>query len=50
MFNMLNKPEDPIDKRDLLPYTFPSTEEFQKINLTPVALGKLYEMGYYKTN
>ena len=39
MFNMLNKPQDPIDKRDLLPYTFPSTEEFKKINLTPVALG-----------
>jgi N-acetyl sugar amidotransferase len=39
MFNMLNKSDDPIDKRDLLPYTFPSIKEFQKINLSPVALG-----------
>ena len=36
---MLHKKDDPIDKRDLLPYTYPSTEEYKQNKLTPIALG-----------
>ena len=39
MYNMLHKKDDPIDKRDLLPYTYPSTEEYKQNKLTPIALG-----------
>ena len=39
MYNMLNKKDDPIDKRDLLPYTYPTPEEYKENKLVPVALG-----------
>jgi len=39
MHGMINTPEDPIDKRDLIPYTFPDINELAKINYCPVALG-----------
>ena len=36
---MIDKKDDPVDVRDLLPYTFPDQKEIAKLKLTPVALG-----------
>ncbi len=39
MHGMISTPEDPVDKRDLIPYTFPDVKDLAKINYCPVALG-----------
>ena len=43
MHGMINKKDDPVDIRDLLPYTFPDKEEIKKLKLTPVALGSFID-------
>ena len=39
LHGMINTKEDPIDKRDLIPYTYPSTKELAELKYAPVALG-----------
>ena len=39
MHGMIDKKNDPVDIRDLLPYTYPNREDIKKLKLTPVALG-----------
>ena len=39
MHGMINKKNDPVDIRDLLPYTYPDKEDIKNLGLTPVALG-----------
>lgn len=39
MHGMINTKDDPVDVRDLLPYTYPDKKEIAKLKLTPVALG-----------
>ena len=39
MHGMINKPDDPVDKRDLLPYTYPDMKEIKKSQIASVCLG-----------
>jgi len=48
MFGMINDPKNPIDKRDLIPYTYPSLEELEKINYYSVCLGSFIPWDYRK--
>jgi N-acetyl sugar amidotransferase len=48
MWGMINKPEDPIDKRDLMPYTYPKLEDLQKMNYYSVCLGSFIPWDYKK--
>ena len=34
MHGMINKSDDPIDIRDLSPYTYPDIDELKKLNIT----------------
>ena len=43
MHGMINKKDDPVDLRDLLPYTFPDKEQIKQLKLTPVALGSFID-------
>ncbi len=48
MYGMINSKEDPIDKRDLIPYTYPSKEEYLKSKITSIELGNYVEWDYHK--
>ena len=39
MHGMINKSDDPIDIRDLSPYTYPDIDELKKLKYNPVCLG-----------
>jgi N-acetyl sugar amidotransferase len=39
MYGMINSPDDPIDRRDLLPFTYPSFKELRSINCESICLG-----------
>ncbi len=39
MHGMIDKPDDPVDKRDLLPYTYPDIKEIKKAQIASVCLG-----------
>ena len=46
MFNMLNSNENPIDIRDLTPYTFPDLNELKSLNYCSVPLGSFIPWDY----
>lgn len=48
MFQMINTPEDPVDIRDLTPYTFPDTKALAKLRYCSVALGSFIPWDYEK--
>ena len=48
MHGMINKEDDPVDKRDLIPYTYPPLEELQKIGYYSVCLGSFIPWDYKK--
>ncbi len=48
MHGMINKENDPVDKRDLIPYTYPPLEELQKIGYYSVCLGSFIPWDYKK--
>jgi len=48
MHGMINTKENPIDKRDLIPYTFPNLKELAELNYQPVALGSFIPWDYVK--
>ena len=48
MHGMIDKPDDPVDKRDLIPYTFPDIKELEKLNYQPVTLGSFIPWDNHK--
>tara|TARA_Y100001958_G_scaffold118822_1_gene85893 strand:- start:12905 stop:14080 length:1176 start_codon:yes stop_codon:yes gene_type:complete len=48
MWGMINSPEDPIDKRDLIPYTYPDLMELKKMDYYSVCLGSFIPWDYKK--
>ena len=46
MHAMIDTPEDPVDPRDLLPYTYPDLKELREINLLSVPLGSYIPWSY----
>lgn len=46
MFGMINTDENPIDKRDLLPYTYPDFQELKKMDYYSVCLGSFIPWDY----
>lgn len=48
MWGMINRPDHPIDRRDLIPYTYPSLKELKEINYCSVCLGSFIPWDYTK--
>ena len=48
MWGMVNTPESPVDKRDLIPYTYPDLKDLKKIDYTSVCLGSFIPWDYTK--
>ena len=48
MHGMINTKENPVDKRDLIPYTFPPKEEFNKVGINSICLGNYIKWDYLK--
>lgn len=48
MYGMINSPEHPVDRRDLLPYTYPSLKELKAINYCSICLGSFIPWDYVK--
>ena len=46
MHGMINTEEDPVDIRDLSPYTFPKKEELEQLNYNPACLGSFIPWDY----
>jgi N-acetyl sugar amidotransferase len=46
MWGMINKPEDPVDKRDLYPYTYPKLADLKKMDYYSVCLGSFIPWDY----
>ena len=46
MYGMINTPENPIDKRDLKPYTYPPLKELKRIGYCSVCLGSFIPWDY----
>ena len=50
MFNMINTAEDPVDRRDLIPFTYPGMDEIKKLNPLSVPLGSFIPWDYTKNS
>ena len=48
MYGMINSKNDPVDKRDLIPYTFPSKDEYDKAGIMSINLGSFVKWDYEK--
>jgi len=48
MHGMINKADDPVDIRDLYPYTFPDAEDLKKLKYNPVCLGSYIPWDHHK--
>ena len=48
MYGMINAPNFPVDRRDLLPYTYPSAMELRSIKCTSICLGSFIPWDYTK--
>jgi N-acetyl sugar amidotransferase len=48
MHGMIDSPEDPVDRRDLLPYTYPALKELKAINYCSICLGSFIPWDYVK--
>lgn len=48
MWGMINKPEDPVEKRDLYPYTYPKLSDLKKMDYYSVCLGSFIPWDYKK--
>jgi N-acetyl sugar amidotransferase len=48
MWGMINTAESPVDKRDLIPYTYPDLKDLKKIDYTSVCLGSFIPWDYTK--
>lgn len=50
MWGMINTPEDPVDRRDLLPYTYPDLKELKNLNYCSVCLGSFIPWDYVRNS
>lgn len=48
MWGMINTPENPVDRRDLIPYTYPDLKELQALKYMSVCLGSFIPWDYTK--
>ncbi len=48
MWGMINSPENPVDKRDLIPYTYPTLRDLKAIGYNSVCLGSFIPWDYTK--
>jgi N-acetyl sugar amidotransferase len=48
MFGMINSKENPIDKRDLIPYTYPPIKDLKELGCVSVPLGSFIQWDYTK--
>ena len=48
MHGMIDSPEHPIDKRDLIPYTFPDVKDLKSLRYCSVPLGSFIPWDYVK--
>ena len=48
MHGMINSEENPIDKRDLLPYTYPDRKDIRKAKIMPLTLGSFIPWDHVK--
>lgn len=48
MWGMINSPENPVDKRDLIPYTYPALKDLKAIGYNSVCLGSFIPWDYTK--
>ncbi len=48
MWGMINTEEDPVDRRDLIPYTYPKLEALKKMDYYSVCLGSFIPWDYKK--
>lgn len=48
MFGMINTPENPVDRRDLIPYSYPELKELQALKYMSVCLGSFIPWDYTK--
>jgi N-acetyl sugar amidotransferase len=48
MHGMINSAENPIDKRDLIPYTYPNVKELKELKYCSVPLGSFIPWDYIK--
>ncbi len=48
MHGMIDSPEDPVDKRDLIPYTFPDVKALKALRYCSVPLGSFIPWDYTK--
>lgn len=48
MHKMIDKPDDPVDPRDLIPYTFPDVKQLARLRYCSVALGSFIPWDYEK--
>lgn len=48
MWGMINTLENPVDKRELIPYTYPSLKELKSIDYASVCLGSFIPWDYTK--
>jgi N-acetyl sugar amidotransferase len=46
MWGMINTPENPVDRRDLVPYTYPELKELQALKYMSVCLGSFIPWDY----
>ncbi len=46
MYGMINSTENPIDKRDLIPYTYPKLDDLKKMDYYSVCLGSFIPWDY----
>ena len=48
MHGMIDRPDDPVDKRDLIPYTYPDVKELKALRYCSVPLGSFIPWDYTK--
>lgn len=48
MYGMINTPDSPVDRRDMLPYTYPAAKELRAIKCTSICLGSFIPWDYTK--
>ena len=48
MHGLINNDDDPVDKRDLIPYTFPEVQSLKDLNYCSVPLGSFIPWDYKK--
>ena len=48
MWGMINSEDDPVDKRDLIPYTYPNLKDLKSMDYYSVCLGSFIPWDYKK--